>query len=131
MVKPRPSVVARLEERLLQFMRERDHAFPEFLSAARRRLPHRSEEPRFEFVVYRLWREARWLEDAEGRPSIREFEAFEDSFEWESEILPDWMNQALVERTLSVWQPRYERKLSVNCAIQILSGLDEVCEASP
>lgn len=35
---------------------------------------------------------------------------------------PDWVTHELIEHTLSVWQPRYERQLSVEDAIVILTG---------
>ena len=61
MTKPSLKYLARIEDCLLQFQRDFDHMFPDFLKAARRALPDRRDEARFPFVVYRIWRDrGRW-----------------------------------------------------------------------
>ncbi len=132
MVKPHPSMVARLEKRLVQWMRDWDHAFPEFLEAVHERLPDRAEEPRFGFVVYRLWQAHRfdlWDEYRLDLPedwdtSIREwFEFFEIQFDWECDTRPSWVPQELLERTLSVWQRRYPHRMRAKHAVEILASV--------
>ncbi|MCP4035947.1 MAG: hypothetical protein GY733_03345 [bacterium] len=111
-------------------MRDRDHAFPEFLEAVRQRLPDRAEEPRFGFVVYRIWREYRFDLPAGWENWIRErFEFFEDEFDWECDARPSWIRQDLLERTLTVWQRRYPRRMRVKHAIEILANVRSLSES--
>ena len=121
MTKPSPKFLARVEECLVQFQRDFDHRFPGFLQVARCALPERSSDARFPFVVYRIWRNrGRWRSwDWEGL-IVEEYAETEESFEWEPAEKPKWVDQQLIERTLSVWQPRYPKKLSARSAVEIL-----------
>jgi hypothetical protein len=121
MPKPTPHLVARMEERLLQIQREHDHKFPEFFQVARRALPDRSDEIRFPFVVYSLWRERGRGRSWDWVGLIAEaYTEIEESFDWEPTEKPEWVDQQLIEKTLSVWQPRYPKKLSARSAVEIL-----------
>lgn len=107
-----------------------DHAYPEFLEAVREHLPDRAKEPRFGFVVYRLWREHRFDLPDDWRSWIREeFEAVEREFDWDDDVRPSWVRQDLLERTLSVWQRRYPRLMRARHAVEILANVRPLSEA--
>ena len=83
-------------------------------------------------MVYRLWHEHRfdlWDEYQLALPedwntSIRErFEFVESQFDWGCDTHPSWVSQELLERTLSVWQRRYPRRMRTKHAVEILANV--------
>lgn len=130
MPKPSPELVEQLHARLVQFRSDFDAPFLDFVKAARRVLPQHSEEARFTFVVYRIWRErGRWRSWGWDELLVEGYPEVEGSFAWTPEEVPDWVSQHLIERTLSVWQPRYPGKLTARSAVQILHNATEATSA--
>jgi len=122
--RPHPHLRKRVLDQLAALVRWSDLDFPEFLETARRVLAERTSDPRFEFVVYRLWRQDH------GEPPL-DFEAelparykrFVAEFPWQVEGAPQWATESRILSTLRFWQPRYPARLSASHAVSMMAGL--------
>ena len=108
-------------------------SYPKFLSEARTLLSDLRDQDRFEFVLRRIWMDH--IDDDGCLPELAEAELrrlyieFCNTFTWSVAGQPPWIDQDLIERTLSAWQPRLLQRLTAEQAVRILKGVTRL--ASP
>lgn len=104
--------------------------YPAFLQEAREVLANRVDDPQFAYIVRRIWMSAD-LEDQDRwrqfiAPKLRaEYERIDGAMNWTGEfssIGATWITPQLVQRTLSLWQPRVPVSLCVRSATRLLQA---------
>lgn len=98
--------------------------FSEFFRDAVPLAEERSEERRFKFIAWNLWREGAKADHY----FAEKYDRWAEEFDWSLRGAPSWITLKLVERTLSVLQPRYTTPLTVEDAIDILDRVGRLAD---
>jgi hypothetical protein len=105
MTKLHPTYREALLAQVQRGFNRKDGEYQHFLDEARERLPEKKNEPRFEFVIRRIWF-AYSCELPKGWQTVLQarYDKFVAEYEWTKTGQSSALDPALVERTLSVWQ---------------------------
>jgi hypothetical protein len=122
--RPHPHLRKRVLDQRASLIRWSDMDYPDFAETARAVLSEHVTDDRFDFVIYRLWRE-----DC-GEPPLDyeaelpgRYERFVANFPWQVNGAPEWATESRILSTLRFWQPLYPARLSASHAVSMMAGL--------
>lgn len=128
---PSPLLRQRLLRQWIGIHQRREAGFPAYLEAARAAMPDHVSDPRFAFVVLRLWRDEDDDLDEDFAATLPgRYEAFVAEFAWTVESAPAWATEARILNTLGFWQKRHPARLHAKDAVRILQRLQEALSPS-
>jgi len=122
--RPHPHLRKRVLDQLASLVSWYDLDYPEFLETARRTMPDRVNDSRFDFVVYRLWREDHGEPPCGFETALpTRYERFVAEFPWQVQGAPAWATEPRILSTLRFWQRRYPARLTSAHAVRIMADL--------